>query len=795
MVPLPDENRLKSALRKVGWSEEEANSALSVFRQKTGIPAKVQNDVFKKPHAELSQTKTEPETILKQEPNEKFPALEKFPDFLINDVVIPVAVPEENNATGASGDVSDDYSPRKSEERPAPRLAPSYDRAKAAPQPATAPRIEPDTANRPALPQTSFYGRVAEAEKPLREIPKRQTENLPPETRRRPEPVRPFIPKADDSLKNKPKENVAKPPKPPVHPPDSSVLQKKESIAKNPFNFQEEEVKRRSKKKHVFLKISIAFFILAFLSGGTAYALYFYRIGPFNKPPVSGQEVANLFSEQMVGLENLSYDFNLRLSSSMTGEPNLPKAVGVNDGDKIPLFSGFLSLIFSLDGKNASVNFSGSGERKTTSGKENEKIAGKASVTTGDSLYVFEGEYFFGELGQFVKLDKFPLSFLDIEPISGQWVKFTPAELSDRRKYLPIPEALSEEDISSVANMGVFLEAVLTSAARSQYLTSSKDPVKESLNGKVAYKYELAFDAEKANAFRIVLLEELGKKPELSNFIPSVQSDRFNSLASDFARKATIVLRLSSRGAPLSVEIQGALFPPIDNDSWRGRELSVYLKTDFSGSSEEFEVPRQFDSLEDAVLKISSLSRDSFLLEKQIENVKEIREAVRIYRELSGEFPKELKDLSLTASEIVSVKNLNPNVLEKTLGLEYKSKPILSTIPNDAYTGQQYVYVRLPEDYGLRYEAKLPPYGEEGHVAAYYSLEYVRSNPVVVWVYARGTNTANAGFLSVEAREESAKDSDKDGLPDSLEEYIGTSPLKSDSNGDGTSDLQAFLNE
>jgi hypothetical protein len=45
-----------------------------------------------------------------------------------------------------------------------------------------------------------------------------------------------------------------------------------------------------------------------------------------------------------------------------------------------------------------------------------------------------------------------------------------------------------------------------------------------------------------------------------------------------------------------------------------------------------------------------------------------------------------------------------------------------------------------------------------------------------------GTNTMNSRSNSLEADIQNKIDSDKDGLPDALEKYIGTNPLKKDTN-------------
>ena len=70
-----------------------------------------------------------------------------------------------------------------------------------------------------------------------------------------------------------------------------------------------------------------------------------------------------------------------------------------------------------------------------------------------------------------------------------------------------------------------------------------------------------------------------------------------------------------------------------------------------------------------------------------------------------------------------------------------------------------------------------------------YSRDYAnyKQNRLVV-TYLDGQNTADAKNLSVEAAAASNIDSDKDGVPDALERYLGTNPNLSDTDHDGFSD-------
>lgn len=131
------------------------------------------------------------------------------------------------------------------------------------------------------------------------------------------------------------------------------------------------------------------------------------------------------------------------------------------------------------------------------------------------------------------------------------------------------------------------------------------------------------------------------------------------------------------------------------------------------------------------------------------------------------------------------------------MGGYYKDIPFLSEISTDAYTKKPFSYSAQADNYTLVYQIKLPVYTPKTNPSLYYDYASfldkelpIEKNPRLKMNFIEGINTANKTALSKEAITASVTDTDKDGLPNTLEKIFGTNPNKADTDGDAFSDFK-----
>jgi hypothetical protein len=83
----------------------------------------------------------------------------------------------------------------------------------------------------------------------------------------------------------------------------------------------------------------------------------------------------------------------------------------------------------------------------------------------------------------------------------------------------------------------------------------------------------------------------------------------------------------------------------------------------------------------------------------------------------------------------------------------------------------------------LVYDIKLPVYTQNQNIQSYLKMNYGSGSSLLYGLkVVDGMNTMDHTSLSLEADAQNKIDSDKDGLSDALERYIGTNPMKKDPN-------------
>ncbi len=431
--------------------------------------------------------------------------------------------------------------------------------------------------------------------------------------------------------------------------------------------------------------------------------------------------------------------------------------------------------------------FSGSSE-KVDDKNFNGKMQIVAHVDFGDLNLSLDTE--FRKVGDdiYAVIHKFPSLFYDISKVRGKWIKFTPEELSDygygffRSSAKEAAQDIKDQRERASEELRMFLRI----ADEEKALVSNGNPTRDTVQGKSAYKYELRFNKESLPQFYTKLTSELAAKfgDKASIKFDQVtfdylKSPEFEAAFNYFRKNTKLYLWASKEGIPLQAEYSIRLVPDLRS---RGENkisdnqirLIVTLSLNKINEPNPTEVPPDAITIEELTILMSGQTKEEYQFSKQMRNVSNLRNSLERYKRIAGSYPTNLEDLKISSAD---------------------TRPILETIPVDPSTGAPYVYMSENEDYKLAYSVILPVYKSGTNPRSVYEnkYDYDKKTSSIVPRAVNGKNTATSKILSVEAEAQAKKDTDKDGLPDSLETYIGTNISKKDTDGDTYTDTDELL--
>ncbi|MFA6601592.1 MAG: hypothetical protein WCT02_01890 [Candidatus Paceibacterota bacterium] len=454
-------------------------------------------------------------------------------------------------------------------------------------------------------------------------------------------------------------------------------------------------------------------------------------------------------------------------------EPTQPGIFNLlNMGSSLGLIPGN----FKFDG-----TLSGAAER--VDDKNVNSDLGITAVTDFSDMHI-ELDAGFKKIGSdmYVIVRKMPSMFFDISKLKDKWIKISASDLANYG-------SLFSSQVDSTEGVDALKEKsreqanlFLTIADRDQALVVKGSPVKESVHGYSAYRYNLEFNKDTLAKFYTDLTTEFKAKYADKSPIPFDQatadylaSPEFDKVFQYLRDNTELTLWADSSGIPLQLRYSIRIVPdsktkPSDNEI----KLALTFSLDKINKSITVDVPSSSMSLEDATIALTGQSKEQYKFQKQMSNISTIRYALENYKSEKKTYPASLALLTTTKSS-------------------YGSSMILKAVPTDVYDNVDYSYVLKGSDFALSYQVELPKYVAGNSVSGIYDYDYSSSVRKVFLKAISGTNTATSKYTSEQARLASAKDTDGDGLPDILEQYIGTNISKKDSDGDSYSDYDEVM--
>ncbi len=412
----------------------------------------------------------------------------------------------------------------------------------------------------------------------------------------------------------------------------------------------------------------------------------------------------------------------------------------------------------------------------------------------------------------YILINKFPSIFFDITKLKGKWITITPADMASYGSsiFRSSPKS-AQEQITKAREQGVNrLKLFLTVADKHHALVVVGKPINEKVGSISAYRYELQLNKATLVEFYTDLAaeskKEWGEKDGIvvsQSLIDYLKSPEFDQVFDYLRKNTTLTVWADSEGIPVQAKYSVRIVPDSSTNSTAKNNnnqvrATVILTLSDINQSIVVDAPTDSLSIEDATIAITGQSKEQYQYTKQISVVTSIRNALQNYYQVTGVYPVTLEELKKTRGEL---KKQYPQSSKNQLSSFYGDDvPILAEIPTDPVSKLPFTYSLKGKDYNLTYTVKLPVYQPRTSARGSYSYNYSAAGsyttkvPIVIPAVT-GKNTADSKVISQEAALQSQLDTDRDGVPDVLETYLGTNKLKADSDGDGSSDYDEIIRD
>lgn len=546
-----------------------------------------------------------------------------------------------------------------------------------------------------------------------------------------------------------------------------------------------------TKGKPIFAIIVIVL-LLGSIGGTLAYA-YTQQMWIFTPKELTPEELVNRLVDTAANLQSASYRANLTIEVQPR-DKDLEVFPNTDPGMPLSDLSDILEDVHASVDVSGNVNF-----RKKEQPNGTSKLKGNFRMQGINAS--IDLETIKKDKDLYSRINEFPSIFGSFSKIKGTWVHIpedesleTLSEISD----LDIGTGISKSDPKMPEKIKLFL-----STALKEGLISIGKRSEEKVDSTPAYRYSISFDLRKLPQFGKTFSAEFKKRynEDIGEYFDEIEvTDPEMEKQADYVSKNTTLDLWIERktGMPIKATYSFRMAP--DEDVFSGKQIratATLALSNINTPPPPIEAPSGAISLDEASMLISGMTKEEYLLQKQYTTILSIQYALRSYQLTTGTYPDSLTDLLKTRAAVTPAQQTNK------ISSYLADTPFLKKLPVDVYTKQPFPYKKLSNNYSLSYEAHLPIY-EKGSSPSYYVYEtkyapYTAgtikktSAPSSRLRFVEGINTAVAELVSVEANSKATNDTDKDGISDSFELYLGTDPQKKDSDADGKTDGEEFM--
>jgi type II secretory pathway pseudopilin PulG len=488
--------------------------------------------------------------------------------------------------------------------------------------------------------------------------------------------------------------------------------------------------------------------------------------------------------------------------SSFEGKPTAPSLFGYLD----------LSQIESYIPSDFKANIHVNGTVDKTSEKPlNAAFGLGADVYFGDAMFAFDLETIKKENDYYAIVNKMPSFFSSYSKFKGTWFHVTEEDIKNYGygEYMGsiLASDADGDTKEALKKAGEQFEILLKAADTHKIATIVGKPEKvKDKDSKTLTKYTLQIASGNILPFYEDVTSQLAtyedpimEKDEAT--VEFLKSEDAQKMLEFVKQNVTLNLYYDTKGFPAKLEINFRYIPSPEATTLKDKQVNLVFTLWFADINKTVEVtaPEQSTPVDELLTELFGMTKEELILNRQSENVSGIQNALEDYRVWTGKYPQSLDDLKTTHADTPQTTNASSSF---GFGSSYlMDRPFLDPIPSDIFTKTAFGYKSTDSTYELQYTIKLPVFstakrpsslysyanaGFRGSYAFYASDLDSETPQVRTLKFSEGTNRATENHFS-EANTDT-KDSDDDLLSDSLEAYIGTDAMKTDTDTDGVSD-------
>jgi protein-disulfide isomerase len=425
------------------------------------------------------------------------------------------------------------------------------------------------------------------------------------------------------------------------------------------------------------------------------------------------------------------------------------------------------------------------------------------TFSMGDMQFAAEAELIKKAETSYIKINKLPgMFFVSLEDLKNKWIKIMPEDLIsfDYLTFLGNFLNQKEENNNSVLKQLQVATQLLQDEAVLSVDYSLPDEI---IDNQKAFAYNVSYDETKVAAWYTHLIDKLklefGDKALMKadeKTLQKIKDPAFEKFLAYQKNNSKLKLLIDkTTGYPIKFVYSMRFVPTDDWRTLKNKQLDLSLDLSLKNINQPIQVaaPADFIPFADAWLTITGMTKEEYEFQKQTSNIDSLRRALSTYYQYAKAYPETLdqlktstKDLKAKFGETSSSQPDDYLNLSVGLGGSSSDLQLIKAIPNDAYTKKPYVYAKKDGNYELVYQLNIPKPDKNKTAGAYAYFSGVTE----ISKYNNGQNTATKDTLSKEIDELMKVDTDKDGLPDVLENYYGSDINKADTDGDGYSDYQ-----
>lgn len=431
----------------------------------------------------------------------------------------------------------------------------------------------------------------------------------------------------------------------------------------------------------------------------------------------------------------------------------------------------------------------------------------KASADFGYGLFVFDAELLKKGASLYGRINSLPAiieNFADTSAFKGKWINFTSQDVLNNIANAGTAYPGGADAVTAVRKQFAdVLSLVVRLADKYGAFDVSLSPGREVVNGINTYRYNLALNAAHFPDFYAALGKELAARYP-SGGIPAgdpatlsyLRSPAFAKAVAYLNANSSITLSVDGSGFPAEASYTFRIVPDASVSKFAGKQLNLSFTAGLSDINAPVAISAPAESMAygDLLVSLSGLTKGEYQFEQQAKNISSVRSALDAFKSVTGRYPNDISELLETGSgalgSTTDATSAAVNSRSKTVNLYaemYASQPFLSKLPADVFSGVPLLYKRVGTDYALTYTMQIPPYQKgKTPVDGLYAVDYSAGikRPKLVLQFLSGVNTANSLHSSAEAFADSKKDSNGDGIPDTLKAYLGIPQYERSANGD-----------